>query len=161
MRIAMRAALVLAALAAAAGATPLAPGMALPPLTLADQHGVAATLGSDTRVILFTRDMDAGDVAKAALADHAALLDAPRAVYVADISRMPSLVAKLFALPAMRQRPYRLLLDREGKVTADWPAREGAVTVLRLDGGTITAVEYVTTPEAVRAALAPATAPQP
>lgn len=159
MRIAMRAALLLAALGAAAWAATLAPGMALPPLTLTDQHDVAATLGADTRVILFTRDMDAGDVAKEALADHAALLGAARAVYVADIGRMPSLVAKLFALPAMRQRPYRMLLDRDGTATADFPSRAGEVTVMRLTDGRIDSVEYLASAEALRAALAPAATP--
>lgn len=161
MRIATRAVLLLATFGAAAWAATLAPGMALPPLTLTDQHDVAATIGADTRVVLFTRDMDAGDVAKEALAEHAALLDTAHAVYVADISRMPSLVAKLFALPAMRKRPYRMLLDRDGAATADLPAREGEVTVLRLADGKIAAIEYVASAEALRAALAPAAAPAP
>ena len=156
MRIATRAALLVVALGAAAWATTLAPGMALPPLTLTDQHDVAATVGAETRVLLFTRDMDAGDVAKEALAEHAALLEAAHAVYVADISRMPSLVAKLFALPAMRKRPYRMLLDRDGTATADFPARAGEVTLLRLHDGTIERVDYAASAEAVRAALAPA-----
>ena len=155
MRIATRAALLVVALGAAAWATTLAPGMALPPLTLTDQHDVAATVGAETRVLLFTRDMDAGDVAKEALAEHAALLEAAHAVYVADISRMPSLVAKLFALPAMRKRPYRMLLDRDGTATADFPARDGEVTLLRLHDGTIERVDYAASAAALRAALAP------
>lgn len=159
MRIAMRSTLLLVALGAAARAVTLAPGLALPPLTLTDQHDVPATIGADTRVILFTRDMDAGDVAKEALAEHAALLGAAAAVYVADISRMPSLVAKLFALPAMRRRPYRMLLDRDGTATADFPSRAGEVTVMRLSDGRIDRVEYVASADALRAALAPAVTP--
>jgi hypothetical protein len=148
-------------LGAAARAATLALGMALPPLTLTDQHDVAATIGPATRVVLFTRDMDAGDVAKEALADQAALLGTAGAVYVADISRMPSLIVRLFALPAMRDRPYRMLLDRDGRATADFPSREGEVTVLRLDDGRITGVEYVATAAALRAALAAAATPAP
>ncbi|MFN8642522.1 MAG: FAD/FMN-containing dehydrogenase [Candidatus Binatia bacterium] len=133
--------------------------MTLPPLALADQHDVAGAIGPDTQAIVFTRDMDAGDVAKAALAEHASLLASARAVYVADISRMPALVAKLFAVPAMRKRPYRMLLDRDGTATADLPAREGAVTLIRLREGTVASIEYVYTAEALRDALAaPATA---
>ena len=159
MRIAIRAAVVLVALVAAARAATLAPGMALPPLSLADQHDVAAPIGADTRVVIFTRDMDAGDVAKEALAEHAALLAAAHAVYVADISRMPSLVAKLFALPAMRKRPYRMLLDRDGTATASFPSREGEVTLLWVRDGTIERIDYVASADALRAALAtPATA---
>ena len=75
---------------------------------------------------------------------------------MADISRMPSLVAKLFALPAMRKRPYRMLLDRDGTATADFPARAGEVTLLRLHDGTIERVDYAASAAALRAALAPA-----
>lgn len=134
-------------------AATLAPGSPLPPLTLADQHDVAMTVGPPTRLILFTRDMDAGDLVKEALAEHAALLGAAQAVYISDISGMPSLVARLFALPAMRKRPYRMLLDRDGRATADLPSTEGKVTLLTLSGERIEAIAYLDSADAVRAAL--------
>jgi hypothetical protein len=139
----------------------LAPGMTLPPLTLTDQHDVAVTVGPETRVIVFTRDMDAGDIVKDALAEHAELLGAAQAVYVSDISRMPSLIAKLFALPAMRKRPYRMLLDRDGKATADFPSSEGQVTVMRLTDLRVESVERVGSAAALRAALAAVATPAP
>lgn len=142
--------LILAALAA------LAPGGTLPPLTLADQHDVAMTVGPQTRVILFTRDMDAGDLVKEALAEHATLLESAQAVYISDISGMPSMIAKMFAVPAMRKRPYRMLLDRDGTATADFPSSEGKVTIMRLTDQRIDSVEYLDSAAAVRAALTPA-----
>jgi hypothetical protein len=154
VRTAIRALLVVALLAGAARGAPLAAWMALPPLTLADQHDVSTTIGPQTRVILFTRDMDAGDLVKEALAGHAALLTQAQAVYVSDISGMPSLIARLFALPAMRKRPYPMLIDRDGSATADFPTVEGKVTVLRLRALQIEAVEYADSVAAVRAALA-------
>jgi NADPH-dependent ferric siderophore reductase len=161
MRIARRVALVVVVIGVAARAATLAPGTALPPLALTDQHDVAAAIGPETRVILFTRDMDAGDVAKEALAEQAALLAAAHAVYVADISGMPSLIARLFALPAMRKRPYRMLLDRDGRATADFPSRAGEVTMLRLGNGTIERIEFHASAAALRAALASAATPAP
>jgi hypothetical protein len=68
---------------------------------------------------------------------------------------MPSLITKLFALPGLRKRPYRILLDREGNVTADFPSVSGKVTVLRLHALTIERVEYVESADALRAALHP------
>lgn len=141
--------LLLAALAA------LAPGSTLPPLTLTDQHDVATTIGAQTRVIVFTRDMDAGDLVKAALATQPALLDTAQAAYVSDISGMPSLIARMFAVPAMRKRPYRILLDRDGKATAELPSVEGKVTVIALDRGRITAITFVDSSAALTAALSP------
>jgi hypothetical protein len=141
---------------AAGRAATLAPGSALAPLTLDDQHDVPLTIGPQTRIVLFTRDMDAGDLVKEALAEHATLLDGAQAVYVSDISGMPSLIARLFAVPAMRKRPYRMLLDRDGTATAEIPSAKGKVTVLRLADLRVESIEYLDSAAAVRAALSPA-----
>lgn len=140
--------------AAVAAAQTLGVGAPLPALTLVDQHDVALTIGPETRVILFTRDMDAGDLVKEALAeDGAARLAEADALVVADIERMPGVITTLFALPAMRKRPYRMLLDRDGKATAMLPSEEGKVTVLTLDALTITGLTYADSAAAVRGAL--------
>ena len=139
--------LLLAALSA------LAPGSTLPPLTLADQHDVPVTVGPTTRVILFTRDMDAGAIVKETLADNGALLGRAQALYVSDISGMPSLVANMFAVPAMRNRPYRMMLDRDGRATADFPSEAGKVTLLRLTDLRIDSIAYLDSAAALRAAL--------
>jgi hypothetical protein len=49
-------------------------------------------------------------------------LEARHAVFVADIQRMPRLIAKMFAVPAMRDYSYRVMLDREGRVAPRIPA---------------------------------------
>ncbi len=140
--------------AAVAAAQTLGVGAPLPALTLVDQHDVALTIGPETRVILFTRDMDAGDLVKEALAeDGAARLAEADALVVADIERMPGVITTLFALPAMRKRPYRMLLDRDGKATAMLPSEEGKVTVLTLDALTITGLTYADSAAVVRGAL--------
>ena len=134
---------------------PLRPGMAMPEIRLVDQHDVAVTIGAAVRYALVTRDMDSGDLVKEALAENGgATLEAARAVYVSDISRMPGVITKLFALPAMRKRGYRILLDRDGKATADIPNEAGKITVLELAGGAITRIHYVSTVEGLRALLA-------
>lgn len=143
--------------ALAAHAAPLADGATLPAITLADQHDASATVGPETRLLLFTRDMDASKITKAVLADDgAAKLARAHATYVADISAMPSLVTTLFAMPGLRKRPYQMLLDRDGTVTKELPAQAGAVTVLTVEGRTVRHVEYVTSAERLRALLADA-----
>jgi hypothetical protein len=47
---------------------------------------------------------------------------------------MPALIRRLFALPRMRERPYRVLLDTDGAPTATLPAEPGKATWLRLEG---------------------------
>lgn len=144
----------LALTASGALAEPLTPGMRLPQIRLADQHDVEDSIGAEVRAVLFTRDMDAGNIVKEALAEKGGeMLAAADAVYVSDISGMPRIVAKLFALPSMRKRPYRMLLDRDGKATKDFPSEKGKVTLLRLQAGEIERVEYLESTDQVRAVL--------
>lgn len=147
-------------LALPACAETLKPGDAMPALALSDQHDQAGAIGADTRLVLFTKDMDASDHVEQALADDgAARLAAAKAVFVADISRMPAVITRMFALPALRKRPYRMLLDRDGEATAVLPSVEQHVTLLRLDQGRIASVEFAASADAVNAALRAASAP--
>lgn len=132
----------------------LGPGDVLAPLALEDQHGRPRAIDAGVRGILFSRDMGGGGVAKEALAeDGAALLEASGTVYVADISRMPGLVTKLFALPGMRRRPYPMLLDRDGAATSAWPSEEGHASLIGLRDGVVTDVRTFDDAPALRQAL--------
>lgn len=143
-------------------AEPLGPGMQMPALTLADQHDVESTVGAETRIVVFARDMDAADIVEEALADNgAALLADADAVFVSDIHRMPGIITRLFALPSMRKRPYRMLLDREGTATADLPSQEEKVSLIRLDELEIKSVDYIDSAALLRAALLEAKTSEP
>jgi len=138
----------------AARAEPVRPGQPLPDIRLTDQHDVEGRLDATTRLVLVTRDMDAGNLVKDALGEgRGPLLSAARVVYISDISRMPGVITKLFALPAMRKRDYRILLDRDGKATADVPSEEGKVTALEIADGIIARIYYVSTVEGLRTLL--------
>ena len=141
-------------LATAAHAGSLAVGDPMPPLAREDQHGRAGGVGG-ARVVVVSRDMEAGDVVKKALAGRdQAFLDQHAIVYVANISGMPAMVTRLFALPRMRERPYRMLLDLDGNATKDVPAVAGRPTVLALDDGRVVRVRQPGDPGTLAAALA-------
>lgn len=160
-RTALRPAALLAGTLLAASAVGLAPasepyavGDRIAAVTLEDQHGVERAVDESVALVLFARDMDAGDIVKQALAEtDGEALAARHAVYVADISAMPGLVARMFALPRMRKRAYPMLLDRDGVATERFPAREGVVTLMRLDDLELEAVEFVADPAALAATL--------
>jgi hypothetical protein len=100
--------------------------------------------------------MEAGDVVKKALAGRdQAFLDEHGVVYVANISGMPAVITRLFALPRMRERPYRMLLDRDGNATKDIPAVPGRPTVLTLVRGQVVRVSQPGDPGALAAEIAP------
>ncbi len=111
-------------------------GERLAPWTLLDQHEQAYSLNEETRILLVARSMDGARLVEAALkARPQGYLEARQAVFVADISRMPSLIARLFAVPAMRDYPYRVLLDRDARVAARYPGDPAKVLWLDLEQG--------------------------
>ncbi|MBW2383244.1 MAG: FAD/FMN-containing dehydrogenase [Deltaproteobacteria bacterium] len=129
-------------------------GDTLAPITLEDQYGELRQVDSQTRAILFSRDMDGGKFLKSGLAGRTGGdLAARRVAYVADISGMPRLVARLFALPGMRKRGYPMLLDRDGEVTARLPDEPGRATLIRLDALRIIAIDHLDDASAVAAAV--------
>lgn len=98
--------------------------------TLEDQFGREVAIPDPAR-IFFAADMDASKRINEAFGSAETDLMAEAGVYfVADISGMPKLVAKMFAKPRMREYPYRILLDTTGELSAGWPRTTGAVTVL-------------------------------
>ena len=140
----------------------LAVGDEMPELTLEDQHGEPHTISRSTRIVLFSRDMDGGELLKAGLADVApGFLAEHDAVYVSDISGMPRLVARMFALPSMRRRAYPMLLDRTGEATAGLPDRAGQATLLFLSERRIERIAHVSSAETVVTLITHSPVPTP
>lgn len=133
-------------------AKPLAVGSRVPAATLQDQNEVPHVIDENVRIIFFAREMEGGAVIRSLLAEEdASYLEQNRAVYVADISGMPGLIANLVAIPKMqKERPYPTLLDRDGSTTAPFPGQPGQVTVLLLDDLQVTEIEYRDSPEGLR-----------
>ncbi|MCL9802813.1 FAD/FMN-containing dehydrogenase [Pseudomonas sp. AKS31] len=119
-------------------------GERLAPWTLLDQYDQSFTFDNSTTTLLVARDMDGAKLIKEALKDQPkGYLEARHAVFVADIQRMPALIAKMFAVPAMRDYHYRVMLDREGRVASRYPGAEGQVLWLQLkDGRLLSQREY-------------------
>ncbi len=129
-------------------------GERLVPWTLNDQFDRSYTLDEQLRVLLVARSMAGSKLLGAALEGRPqGYLEARHALFVADISRMPSLVGKLFAIPKMRDYSYRVLLDREAQVVPQYAAPEDGVLWLQLDRGVLRGRKVFTDAAALRAAL--------
>jgi len=141
----------------AAHAAPLSAGSAMPPLSLSDQHDKPAAVGPSTRWVVFTAEKAVSDMVSAALAaEPAGIADRLRLVYVADISRMPPLATRMFALPKLRELPFPIALVRDpAQVTqvSDIPRVPGSATVLRIDAGHVAQVVMARQAAELRAAL--------
>ena len=117
---------------AASLASSLTQGDHIGAITLADQHEAVLEVNSDTQVLLFSRGMKGGEIIQEALES----LEQPMPSnwrYVADISGMPSLIAKFVAIPKMRDLSFAIGLDLEGEVTKLLPGDKETATVISLD----------------------------
>lgn len=133
-------------------------GDPFPALQLSDQHDTAVHISAQVQVVLFSHDMDGAGLLEDTLGnDGQNTLNKARAIVLSDISRMPSLVTTLFALPAMRRRSYRMILDRDGSATAAIPRADDAVTVIRITEGKISDIEFADGPEELQAIFSAAT----
>ncbi len=85
--------------------------------------------GKDINQFLSTKDKDF-------LKNH-------HAAFIANISGMPSIITKMFALPKMRDYKHSVLLiyDEEDK---RFVSQEGKSTLYRLENGVIKSISYIT-----------------
>jgi hypothetical protein len=144
--------------AVAGSARPLAAGDTVS-LALRDQHEAPHPVTPETRLLIFTHDMDGGGYVKEALAeDGAARLEAARCVYVSDLSGMPGPIRNMMALPSIRRREYRVAVDEDGAATPSLPREAGKATVIELDAGKVASVSFVASVAEVEAALQKAAA---
>ncbi|MBP6717475.1 MAG: hypothetical protein KA173_01260 [Rhodoferax sp.] len=146
-----------------AAAAPLGAGSTLPAFTLNDQHDKPIVIASDTRWVLFAKEKAVSDMATAVLSSEpAGVMGRTHLVYVVDISAMPALVTRLFALPKLRELPFSIALVREAAEVAqvaDLPHQPGTATLLRLERGQIAQVAAVRSADELRRALELGVAP--
>lgn len=129
-------------------------GERLLPWTLLDQFDKAYTLDQQARILLVARNMTGAKLLKAALEEKPkGFLEARQAVFVADVSRMPAVISTLFAVPAMRDYNYRVLLDSQSRVASRYPAAEDQLLWLDIDRGVLRDSRTFTDAQALRQAL--------
>lgn len=129
-------------------------GEHLAPWTLLDQFDQACTLDDQAQILLVARSMDAAKLVDTALQGQPkGYLEARHAVFIADIQRMPRLIARLFAVPAMQAYNYRVMLDRDARIAPRYPGPVDKVLWLQLDKGQLIAQHEYSSAIELRQAL--------
>lgn len=141
-------------LGAGGGAAPVKTGAPLPDMVLKDQHDQRLTVGRETRIIFVATEMAASAMMTKALeALPPTALKDRQAVYIADISSMPQPISTIVALPRMRKLAYRVAVVRHASDLAHLPRKPDSVTVVKTQDGTVRAVDFAQSPEAIGAYL--------
>ncbi len=151
-------ALALAGQCLLASAASLDVGALWPGLSLSDQHDKAVNLnGEKLRVMIFAAERKPGDWAQEVIDKaHKEAANSGRLALALDISRMPSLVTTMFALPSFRGRAFPILVARDAAPVAFLPRQEAAVTVLTFAAGKLVAIAYAKDEAALEKLLAEA-----
>ncbi|UZS63456.1 hypothetical protein [Pseudomonas syringae] len=122
--------------------------------TLLDQYDQPYTLNNQTQTLLVARSMDAAKLVNAALQDKPkGFLESRHTVFVADIQKMPTIIAKMFAIPKMRNYSYRVMLDRDARIVPQYAGDDDKVLWLQLRDGQLVRQQQFGSAEALRAAL--------
>lgn len=118
-------------------------------IKIKDQFDKVHTLNSDVRTILFASDKGTSDMLRdylLPLSEKENILEKNGAVYVADISGMPSLISKFIALPKMKKYPFSiLLLDDSNK--DNFVKEDGKIIVYSVVDGKITNIGKISSKE--------------
>ncbi len=111
---------------------------------LQDQFDAKAELQAQTRWLLFAMDMDGYGIIKEVFPASPKVASFEKEGFlVSDISKMPSLIAKMMAIPKMKKYNFRLVLDRKGEVTKDWPRQEKGLALIELKEFQVVSVKYL------------------
>ncbi len=129
-------------------------GARLPSIVLNDQFDQSVLIDSNTQWIVFSQEKSVNAFVSDYMNEQGAQQIRQRGiVYVADISGMPSLVTRMFALPKMRKLSFPIGLARDSKTLANIPRRNGAATVLRLRSGVVQNIIFANNPAQLKQSI--------
>jgi hypothetical protein len=119
-------------------------GDAIGTFSLANQFDKKQTIDASVRTILVSFQKDTGANVNAFLTQQKAdFLSQHHAVFIANISGMPMIITKMFALPKMRNYEHSILLIYDEN-DQRFESQEGKTTVYKLDKGVIQHIDFIT-----------------
>jgi hypothetical protein len=139
------------------GADTLKPSTPLSQLnnyTYETPQGRQMKIPKSTQLLVIAFEKDTG----ALVNDYLATMDPfympkHRAVFIADINKMPSIITKMFALPKMQKYKHLVYLHYEEQFQNFVPHREEKITLARIKEGKVESISYISTKEELKAAI--------
>lgn len=136
-------------------ASSLSVGDSFPVLDLENQFEEASPVPGEASLVVFSGSKSADDDLSETLGEVAGdALRSGETIYLSDISRMPGLITRFVAMPALKDRDYPVTLIREEGMAHRLPASDGCYTLFQLaDEAVVEGIEEVCEPKALPAAL--------
>lgn len=111
--------------------------------SFSDQFEKQLAITPQTKEIIISFSKKNGKVVKAFLQTHKGYLEKNQAVYLADVSSVPSLIMSLFMKPALQKNNFSVGLIEDEKIVEILPEVEGKTTVIRLEKMHIKSINFV------------------
>lgn len=122
-------------------------------ISLPDQFDKIHTINGETKTLIVSFEKGTGAEINDFLgAQDPTFLETHHAAYIANISEMPSLITKFFAMPKMKKYKYPVLLINDESDTR-FDAQEGKSTVYKLENGLIKEISFISTQEEITKAF--------
>ena len=131
-------------------------GQVVAPLSLKDQFGHTTQLITMPKtVIMAFEKATAATVNEYLSTKDKHYLTHNNAVFIADISQMPSFIATTFALPKLRTYSHQILLIEDEEQGLAFPAQEEKITILHFDHNRVRGIDFVSNATELKKAIEP------
>lgn len=120
-------------------------GDSFPKLTLVDQFSEKTEVtqkGTTPLLLSFEKDVSA-DIKKYLETKEKGFLEANNIMYISDISSMPLLITRMFALPKMKKFTFKVSLIYDEKEAKSITRKKGKVTVITLKDNRIQKIKFL------------------
>ncbi len=120
-----------------------------------DQFEKNIEIPKSTRLMILTYEKDQGAIVNAFLTEqNPTYLKEQDALFIADISKMPSLITMMFALPKMQKFKHPIYLNYGEHFARMFPAKKEKITLLYFNAqGYVSEITYISTKEGLEKAF--------
>jgi len=102
----------------------------------------------NTKTVLIAFDKDTGALINEYLATkNKYFLQRNKAIYIADINKMPTVITNMFALPKLREYKHLIYLHYGEKFQNSVPKADEKITVVKFEDKKVKSISYITTKE--------------
>lgn len=132
-------------------------GKPFPSYDLVDQFGTPHTLADDARYVFISSEKSiSGSIADWLKTKDKDYLTNLKAEYVSDITPMPAIITKMFALPKMKKYPFTVYLADDKEFEKTYPAQKKKIAFFELgEGHEVKAIHFLDKPEELEAFFEP------
>jgi hypothetical protein len=117
-------------------------------------QGDKLTIPSNIRTIVVSYEKYTGKLVNNYLdSKNPTYLDKLNAVFIADISEMPSIVITLFALPKIRKYKHTVYLHYLDEFAKYIPAKDKKITIIKIQNQKVKSISYASTHSELKKAL--------